>query len=193
MNIPNKITISRIPLLFFVCWLLYTDRRFAPTFAVGFFFLGCFTDWLDGFVARTWHMSSTFGAYLDAVVDKIYVIGIFTTMIVKGIMPNWSTFLMLLILTREFLITALRSIAAAQHVVITAETGGKWKTITQMAAQIVLVAWNCFSKDHPNAFSQATLDHLHVIGMTLFCISSFLTLTSGLRYIYTYRVVLKDC
>ena len=191
-NLPNQITLARLPILFIVCWLLFSERHQTATFAVILFFLGCFTDWLDGFVARMWNMSSPFGAYLDAVVDKIFVIGMFMTMIVKGIMPNWTVFLMLLIISREFLITALRSVAATKHVVIAAETGGKWKTIAQMASQIILLAWNCFAKDHPHAFSETGLKHLHAIGISLFCIAAFLTLTSGVKYLCKYRAVIRD-
>ena len=193
MNIPNQITLARLPILFLVCSMLFADRPYFATFSLIGFFIGCFTDWLDGFVARTWAMSSTFGAYLDAVVDKIFVVGMFMTMIVKGIMPSWTLFCLLLIITREFLITALRSIAATKHVVIAAETGGKWKTIAQMASQIILLSWNCFTRDHPNVFSESGLKNLHNIGITLFCISAFLTLTSGIRYLVTYKAVFRDC
>ena len=76
MNLPNIITLSRIPLMFLVVWLMYQGWPGAATLAFWLFIVAAVGDWLDGYIARKRKLVSTFGKFMDALTDKIFVIGI---------------------------------------------------------------------------------------------------------------------
>src|SRR5690606_34576627 len=76
MNLPNLLTISRVPLMFIVVALMYTHTSWAPTVAFWLFIAAALTDWLDGKIARQRGEVSSFGRFMDAVIDKVLVIGV---------------------------------------------------------------------------------------------------------------------
>ncbi|EAX98237.1 CDP-diacylglycerol--glycerol-3-phosphate 3-phosphatidyltransferase protein, putative [Trichomonas vaginalis G3] len=192
VNIANAITLSRIPMLFMIVGFLYSKKPYSATIATIIFFFGAWTDWLDGYLARKLHICSSLGAFVDAVTDKIFMIGIFITMLLLNIVPHWTLFLIILILLREFLITALRAVAATRSVVIAAEKAGKIKTVIQMVSSITLLVWFTFIKDYPDFLSTQITDGLHIFGIILFAIATFMTAFSGVKYIIDYRAVLVD-
>ena len=193
MNLANAITLSRLPLLFIIVGFLYAQKtKYSATIATILFFIGAWTDWLDGFLARRMKKTSSLGAFADAVTDKIFMIGIFITMLLLNIVPHWTLFFIILILLREFLITALRAVAATKSIVIAAEKAGKLKTVIQMVSTITLLCWFTLQKDYPDFLDDDFMDVLHKIGIVLFCIATFMTAMSGVKYIIEYRSVLVD-
>ncbi|EAY22223.1 CDP-diacylglycerol--glycerol-3-phosphate 3-phosphatidyltransferase protein, putative [Trichomonas vaginalis G3] len=192
VNIANAITLSRIPMLFMIVAFLYSKKPYSATIATIIFFFGAWTDWLDGYLARKLHICSSLGAFVDAVTDKIFMIGLFITMLLLNIVPHWTLFFIILILLREFLITALRAVAATRSIVIAAEKAGKIKTVIQMISSITLLIWFTLIKDYPDLVSSKILDYLHKLGIALFAIATFMTAFSGVKYIIDYRQVLAD-
>ena len=113
-------------------------------------------------------------------------------MLLLNIVPHWTLFFIILILLREFLITALRAVAATRSIVIAAEKAGKIKTVIQMISSITLLIWFTLIKDYPDLVSSKILDYLHKLGIALFAIATFMTAFSGVKYIIDYRQVLAD-
>ena len=110
------------------------------TAALLLFLFGALTDWLDGWLARRLGQVSDFGKFMDALVDKIFTMGTFVSMLALGIIGLWALFPILLILSREFLITGLRLIAAAQGKTLAAEKAGKVKTVMQITSICLFIA-----------------------------------------------------
>ena len=98
MNLPNLLTLSRIPILFGVVALLYLPLRGAATAAFILFVIGALSDWADGYFARRQGLVSNFGKLVDALTDKVFMVGLFIALAVMGVLPGpWSLFLVLLI------------------------------------------------------------------------------------------------
>lgn len=147
MNLPNKLTMGRIFAIpvFIVVFLL--DYRYA---AAVIFILAALTDMLDGHIARKNNLVTNFGKLMDPLADKLLVMSALICLSQVGDVPGW---MVIVILGREFIITGMRQVAAAQGVVIAAGTTGKIKTITQMIAIPLLILENwpfsLFSFDLP--------------------------------------------
>ena len=143
MNLPNKITISRIIIVFIVLILANIYQKFPQPYAysiqvlaVVLTIVAAYTDLLDGQIARKYGLVSNFGKLIDPLADKIFVMTIFIIFVdtvnpVTGhpMLPGW---VVIVVLAREFLVTGLRSIAAKKGEVIAADKYGKWKTASQM-------------------------------------------------------------
>ncbi len=186
MNLPNLLTLSRIPILFGVVGLLYLPVQGASTGAFVLFVIGALTDWADGFYARKQGLVSNFGKLMDALTDKVFMVGLFIALLVKGILPAWTLPLLLLILSREFLITGLRLVAASSGIVLAAEKSGKHKTVSQMVAAIMLLIAVAIRADFPELLPQVVGDNLHLGGLVFFCIATLLTVSSGTQYMIKY-------
>ena len=191
MNLPNLLTLSRIPIIFGVVALLYLPVTGASTAAFVLFVLGAITDWADGYFARKQGIVSNFGKLMDALTDKVFMVGLFITMLVLGELPGlWSLFLLLLILSREFLITGLRLVAASSGVILAAEKSGKNKTVFQMVSAILLLLAIAIRRDFPNLFPEIagySFDGiLHWLGVIFFVLAAMLTVSSGTKYMTKY-------
>lgn len=136
MNLPNKLTMGRIFAIpvFIVVFLL--DYRYA---AAVIFILAALTDMLDGHIARKNNLVTNFGKLMDPLADKLLVMSALICLAQIGDVPGW---MVIIILGREFIITGMRQVAAAQGIVIAAGTTGKIKTITQMIAIPLLLLNN---------------------------------------------------
>ncbi|MDA3130548.1 CDP-diacylglycerol--glycerol-3-phosphate 3-phosphatidyltransferase [Aliibacillus thermotolerans] len=180
MNLPNKITLARIFLI-----PLFMIFMFVPfpldDLSVGgvtiplahligaiIFLIAAGTDWLDGYYARKYHLVTNFGKFLDPLADKLLVTAAFLSLVEWNVVPAW---MVIIILSREFAVTGIRLVAAADGEVIAASPLGKWKTIFQMLAIIVLLFYNI-----PFAFIGWP------IGMILLWIAVILTIISGIDY-----------
>ncbi len=117
MNLPNLLTLSRVPLLFVIAALMSFDWTGAATAALLVFIIAGITDWLDGAVARRRGLVSDFGKLMDALTDKILVVGLMVAVVVFGLAPWPTVFLVLLVLTREFLITGMRMMAVSRGII----------------------------------------------------------------------------
>lgn len=168
------------------------DGRGLMTITFGLFIFGSITDWLDGYLARKLNQITIFGKLMDALVDKVFVVGMFVGMLAspKPGMPDWSVYCVLLILCREFLITGLRLVAASKGLVLAAEKAGKYKTASQMGAIGALLAGEALHYD----FGLATnlVDKVYWAGIGLFVTATVLTVVSGAIYLTKYWSVFED-
>ncbi len=146
MNLPNKLTISRLILVpFFMVALLYPEMsQDAKVILIGrisaliIFIAACITDLYDGRIARKRDMVTNFGKLMDPLVDKIMILTAFIGFVQMRIFPAW---IIILILSREFLITGLRTIAATQNRTIGASKWGKHKLIWQVVLIITTLTF----------------------------------------------------
>jgi CDP-diacylglycerol--glycerol-3-phosphate 3-phosphatidyltransferase len=186
VNLPNLLTLSRIPILFGVVGFLYLPFSGASSLAFLLFIIGALTDWADGYYARKQGLVSNFGKLMDALTDKVFMVGLFISLLVIGILPEWTLPLLLLILSREFLITGLRLVAASDGVVLAAEKSGKHKTVSQMVAAILLLSAVAVRADFPDQLPLIVGDVLHWGGLSFFVIATLLTVSSGAQYMVKY-------
>ncbi|MEZ5276225.1 MAG: CDP-diacylglycerol--glycerol-3-phosphate 3-phosphatidyltransferase [Opitutaceae bacterium] len=186
MNLANLLTLSRIPLMFIIVALLYVDWLGAATVAFVLFVVAGVTDWLDGLVARRQGLVSTFGILMDALTDKVLMLGL---MIALVDLDKVSIFLVLLILGREFMITGMRLVAATKGVVVSAERAGKQKTVTQILSIGAFLLAGMVRVDLASWFSvdlSVMAQYLDWLGLVLFLLATVFTLTSGYRYFRKY-------
>ena len=186
MNLPNLLTLSRIPILFGVVGFLYLPFLGASSLAFVLFIIGALTDWADGYYARKQGLVSNFGKLMDALTDKVFMVGLFISLLVIGILPEWALPLLLLILSREFLITGLRLVAASEGIVLAAEKSGKHKTVSQMVAAILLLFSVAIRADFSELLPPIIGDILHWGGLGFFVLATLLTVSSGLQYMVKY-------
>ena len=191
-TLPNILTLSRIPLLFFIVALMFINGRGLMTIAFGLFIFGSISDWLDGYLARKLNQITTFGKLMDALVDKVFVVGIFVGMLAspRPGMPDWSVFCVILILSREFMITGLRLVAATKGLVLAAEKAGKYKTASQMIAIGALLASEALHYDFglPTSF----VEIVYWSGIGFFVTATALTVISSVIYMAKYSSVFED-
>lgn len=197
LNLPNAITLSRIPLMFVVVWLMNREWTGAATLAFGLFLAGAVGDWLDGYLARKQNLVSTFGKFMDALSDKVFVLGIMVAMVDLAYF-ELPVGCVLLILSREFLVSGMRMAAAAKGVVVPADRSGKNKTLTQLiaigfllGAQMVHVDWKRWLPG-AKANLQTFGERVHLIGFVGFIVGTFLAVWSGWRYIARHRALVFD-
>lgn len=182
--------------MFAVVGLMYAEFAWAPTIAFWLFIAAALTDWLDGKIARERGEVSSFGRFMDAVIDKVLVIGMMIALINGDYFMGYSIVpmvLLLCILCREFAISGLRMATAAKGLVVEADTGGKVKTFVQLNAIGWLMGAKMLAKDHGDIF--AGDDHrfitgVQIIGMALYGLSAILTITSGFTYFRKHGHVL---
>lgn len=194
MNLPNLLTLSRIPLMVMVVALLHPwEGKTIPwswTAALLLFLFGALTDWLDGWLARRLGQISDFGKFMDALVDKIFTMGTFVSMLALGIIGLWALFPILLILAREFLITGLRLIAAAQGKTLAAEKAGKVKTVMQITSICLFIAKGALIHDlSQTEFLATSISWIEPIGQAAqitLIIACVLTVYSGINYLVKY-------
>jgi CDP-diacylglycerol---glycerol-3-phosphate 3-phosphatidyltransferase len=202
MNLPNILTLSRIPMMFVIVGLMYPDKfpdwlpgRFpAASLAFWLFIGGAISDWLDGYLARRQNIVSVFGKLMDALTDKIMVIGIMVALADQEAIPM---FYVLITLCREFMVSGLRMMAAAKGVVVAADKGGKTKTVTQLIAIGFLLAKPMIERDWaqllPGWNFGWLIDAVHLIGLVGFILGTFFAVWSGYRYFRAHKaVVLAD-
>lgn len=196
MSLPNLLTLSRVPLMFVVIGLMYADNAWAPTLAFWLFIAAALTDWLDGKVARMRGEVSSFGRFMDAVIDKVLVIGMLIALVNGDYFMGHNISAMVLILCilcREFAISGLRAATAAKGMVVEADTGGKVKTFVQLNAIGWLMGAKMLSKGYPELFNgggQSWVTGVQLVGIFLFLLSVVLTLTSGITYFRRHGHVL---
>jgi CDP-diacylglycerol--glycerol-3-phosphate 3-phosphatidyltransferase len=199
MNLPNVLTLVRMPLTFAIVALMYGDWPWAPTLAFWLFIAAAVTDWLDGKLARERNIVSDFGKFMDSLTDKVLVIGIMVALLDREYLrpvPSVVVMLMvLLVVTREFMVSGLRMMAAARGVVLAAERGGKVKTIIQLTALGFLLGEPMLARDVPRVLSVplgTVTTMVHWTGIALFVLSMWFMLSSMGGYYRKYRHILFD-
>ena len=173
MNLPNKLTLTRIilvPVFMIFVSLTGLDGIVDGTFNAAFYLLAgivfaaaSFTDFLDGHLARKWHMVTDFGNFADPLADKLLTIAVMTMFTQWGRFPAWA---LMIVLTREFAVTGLRLVAAPKGKVIAAAWSGKVKTASTMVG---IIAWLIFPTDM-------------VVGLVVSAVIVLTTVYSGVEY-----------
>ena len=189
MKLPTLLTLSRVPLLFIIVGLLFLDLPGIPSLVFCLFVFAGLTDWFDGYLARKLNQVSNLGKLMDALADKIIILGMFIALLVFDLLPTWVLALVLLIVVRELLITGMRMVAASNGIVLAAELSGKHKTVFQIISIAVLLFSLVIQKDLSNWFDHdlsQIAKTCHDIGILLFIFASALTIYSGAVYLVKY-------
>ena len=179
MNTPNKLTLLRIILvpLFMVLLLMESTQAQIGAFIV--FALASLTDMLDGQIARKHNLITTFGKFMDPLADKMLTTAAFVVFMEKGIIGSWP---IMIILTREFMVSGVRLVAAGEGNVIAAAFWGKFKTVAQMVAIMATIILT---------FGFIPQETAYTISAILIWISVVFTVISGVEYIWKNRSLIK--
>lgn len=176
MNLANKITLLRIFMIPIFMVFMLAEFPYHMEAALAVFVLASLTDKIDGHLARKYNMITDFGKFMDPLADKLLVTGAFLVLIQLGRIEAWIVFV---ILAREFAVTGLRSLAAAQDVIIAASNYGKMKTVIQIVAIIILLLDN-----YPFSIFNFPMDTVSVYAALV------ITILSGLDYFIKNRRVI---
>ncbi len=190
MNLPNKITISRIfliPVFIIILsipvdwgeWNIGTTSLPVTHFVGGIIFLiASFTDWLDGYYARKYNLITNMGKFLDPLADKLLVSAAFILLVELDLVAAW---IVIAIISREFAVTGFRLVAAGEGVVLAASNMGKLKTVSQILAIALLLLHN-----FPFSYLGIPIDIITIY------IALILTVWSGVDYFIKNWHVLRD-
>lgn len=188
MNLPNKLTVFRVILIVpFVLVMLgsYAEwewymalfggiAEYADYIALGIFIVASLTDMLDGKIARKFNLVTNFGKFMDPLADKLLVCAALICLIEMDRIPAW---IVIIIISREFIISGFRLVAADNHVVIAASYWGKFKTTFQMIMVCLMIA---------------NVDALVVLTQVVMWIAVILTVISLIDYLVKNKSVLFD-
>ena len=178
MNLPNKLTVLRVCMIpFFVVMLLLNggENQTYRYIAAAIFIVASLTDMLDGKIARKYNLVTNFGKFMDPLADKLLVCSALICLVDLKQLPAW---MVIVIISREFIISGFRLVASDNGIVIAASYWGKFKTVSQMALIIVLImdlggVWN-------------------VVGTVLTWVALILTVVSLIDYIAKNKQVLTQ-
>lgn len=177
MNLPNKLTILRVLLIpFFVFFMLVPVVSCSNYIAVAIFIIASLTDLADGKIARKYNLVTNFGKFMDPLADKLLVCSALICLVATGQLAAW---MVIVIISREFIISGFRLVAADNGVVIAASYWGKFKTTFQMLMIIVLIL------NLPGAFFE-------ILGVLLTWVALILTIISLVDYLVKNKDVLKE-
>lgn len=175
MNLPNKLTLMRVIMIpFFIVFLLVPITPYDNLIALGIFILASITDFLDGYIARKYHLVTNFGKFMDPLADKLLVCSALICLIELDKIPAW---MVILIIAREFIISGFRLIASDNGVVIAASYWGKFKTTFQIVAVCLLIA---------------DIPALAVVTQIVLWIAVILTVVSLVDYLIKNKNVMKE-
>ncbi|MFZ5440978.1 MAG: CDP-diacylglycerol--glycerol-3-phosphate 3-phosphatidyltransferase [Myxococcota bacterium] len=179
-NVPNMLTLGRIVVIPLFVWLLYDGDPWYSVLAASVFTLAAVTDIIDGFLARRWNMITVTGKLLDPLADKLIVMAALVMMVRLGRIPAT---IVILLLSREFIVTGLRQVAASEGLVIAAGQEGKWKTALQLVAIVAL----CIHYTHPVFLLFRWYDvNFNVVGKILVYLSTAFSVWSAGVYFQAF-------
>ena len=176
MNLPNKLTILRTILIPFFLVFLYTDfwGKANAYIAVAIFITASLTDLLDGKIARKYNLVTNFGKFMDPLADKLLVCAAMIALVELGRIPSW---VVIIIISREFIISGFRLIASDNGVVIAASYWGKFKTTFQMVMICLMLA---------------NIPALALVTQIVMWVALLLTVVSLVDYLVKNKNVMKD-
>lgn len=190
MNLPNKLTVLRIILIPFVMFFYlasFIPHGIGKILALVIFIIAALTDLLDGHIARKHNLVTNLGKFLDPIADKILTSTVLFMLMADGTIPApWGVIIVTIIIAREFMVSALRLLAASKGTVLAADIWGKAKTMVQMIAipvcmlipflvEIAAISWLVLT--------------FQIVGWVMIGVATVLTVISGVNYI----VKNKDC
>lgn len=177
MNLPNKLTVLRVMLIpFFLVFLMVEGIPAGKWIALILFLAASLTDCLDGYIARKYNLITNFGKFMDPLADKLLVDSALIAFVGMGRIQTW---IVIVIIAREFIISGFRLVASDNGVVIAAGWWGKVKTVVQMIMILVLIA----------NFGGSVA---YVIEQVLIYVSLVLTVVSLIDYLVKNKDVLKS-
>lgn len=178
MNLPNKLTILRVILIipFVLCLVIPGLGDLGRYWAVGIFIAASLTDLADGKIARKYNLVTNFGKFMDPLADKLLVGAALICLVETGQLAAWFV---IIIISREFIISGFRLVASDNGVVIAASYWGKFKTTSQMVMIILLI----LNFSHPAYQMLCTIVSLLALALTVI---------SLIDYIWKNRGVLKE-
>lgn len=175
MNTPNKLTLLRVILIpFFVVCMLAVSADWGKWAALAIFVIASLTDTLDGYLARRDNLVTNFGKFMDPLADKLLVCSAMICLVDLERIPSW---VVIIIIGREFVISGFRLIASDNGIVIAANYWGKIKTVCQMVMIIIVIA------DLGGVFG--------IVEQVLIYLSLLLTVISLATYLWDNRKVLS--
>ena len=188
MNVPNTLTLSRLVLAIGMMVLLSMTFSFSKSLALVVFVVAAITDYFDGYLARKVYGESSFGKLMDPLTDKILVCAAFVSFVELRLVPAW---LVVVIISREFLVTGLRLLAANKGMVIPAGQWGKHKMVWQLVAVIALLLGLAVRYDLLRHASKTLLANFDLaFGYVALAISiavALITVGSGMMYFMQHR------
>lgn len=175
MNLPNKLTIFRVILIpFFVVFLLLDITAYDRWIALAIFIIASLTDFLDGHIARKYHLVTNFGKFMDPLADKLLVCSALICLVELERIPSW---IVIVIIAREFIISGFRLVASDNGVVIAASYWGKFKTTFQILMICLMIA---------------DLEPLYLVTQVVMWVALALTVISLVDYLVKNKEVMRD-
>lgn len=176
MNLPNKLTMFRVILIPFFVFFMLTDYAGAASnwIALGIFIVASLTDLLDGKIARKYNLVTNFGKFMDPLADKLLVCSALICLVELCQIPSW---IVIIIIAREFVISGFRLIASDNGVVIAASYWGKFKTTFQMIMVCLMIA---------------DLSQLSIVTEVVMWVALALTVISLVDYLWKNKSVMAD-
>ena len=189
MNLPNRLTLLRLVLVLPFVWALSVDWPWSKTIALVLFLIASLTDYADGYIARRFGLVTVFGQLMDPLVDKIMTVSAFICLVATGDLPAWAV---IIIVSREFLITGLRLVGISRGRTLPAERLGKHKTVWQIVTVVYYLVLKSVKESAWPPVSPGTERLLSGIGSLVLCVAVVLTLFSGLAYLAKNRDLVSD-
>jgi CDP-diacylglycerol---glycerol-3-phosphate 3-phosphatidyltransferase len=188
VNVPNILTLSRLALAMALMALLTLNFPFARSLALLVFIVAGITDYLDGYLARTVYGVTAFGRLMDPLTDKVLVCAAFVSFVEMRLIPAW---IVVIIISREFLVTGLRLLAASRGDIIPAGRWGKHKTVWQIVSISALLLGIAIRSDIlRSAPAKLLANYDFAFGWIAFAIAlavAAITLASGGMYFMEHR------
>lgn len=191
-NIPNILSAIRIILVpFFVFFYMATFIPHGKLVALLLFIIASLTDLFDGKIARKYNLVSNLGKLLDPIADKVLVLSALLMVTFYNIIPApYGVIALLVIISRDYVVDALRQISASKGVVIAADIYGKIKTMYTMVALTVLILYAYFLESF--TFSKVFMQIVFNVGIVIFAIAVIFTILSGVNYVVKNKALFKD-
>jgi len=184
-KIPTALTLARILLVPVFVFLLIDPSPHYGLWATSIFVLATFTDWLDGYVARAFDAQSILGTLLDPLADKILVMAALIMLTANSSEPKVPAWMVVALLSREFMVTGLRSLAAVKGIIVPASEMAKHKTAWTFIAILCLLI-----KEPYKVFD--TLIDFHRAGIVFLWISLVLSVVSGIQYAINLKQIFLE-
>jgi len=189
MNLPNRITILRIILTFIFMVFIFLKGLLFKFIALTVFIIACWTDYYDGRIAKKLNLVSDFGRLMDPIADKILILAAFLSFVQIQIIPAW---MVVIIISRELLITGLRIFALGKGKVISASRQAKHKTVSQMATIFFILGFLILEEIliRFSLWNQNLKIFSHWLIYTSMLITVILTIISGISYLWENRKII---